>query len=568
MDREQALDVALGQIERNFGKGAVMKMSDQAHVSVGAISTGSLSLDLALGIGGLPARPHRRDLRPRVVGQDDPRLPRDRRGPAPRRHLRLHRRRARDGPDVREADRRQHRRAARLAARHGRAGARDHRAPDPLRRARGGRDRLGRRAHAEGRDRGRDGRLARRPPGPADVAGAPQARRHAQPHRHDLHLHEPAPREDRRDVRQPRGDAGRPRAQVLLVGPARHPPHRDAQGRRRGGRQPRAASRWRRTRSRRRSSRPSSTSCTARASPGRAPSSTRASTARSSRSRGSYFSFGDERLGQGRQNATAFLKEHPDLVQQILQGIQATMAPGQIVSARLLPQLEASRGRSPAEVEVEAEAEAEAAAAASRSDVAPRVTALVAEPREPRARRARRRAVARPAGGRRRRRPGSRSGASSTGRARGRSVASCAALEALRDRDGRAGAARPLGRRASRRGSSGAASRRRSGRARWRRSSAPATSTTRASPPPARPRSRRAATATRRSASTSSGTASPTSPSPPRSPGSSPRAQRARALIGPDGRAPEDGASPRGEGLLGRAVEAALGEQDVRAVDG
>ena len=54
MDREQALDVALGQIERNFGKGAVMRMSDQAQVSIGAISTGSLSLDLALGVGGLP----------------------------------------------------------------------------------------------------------------------------------------------------------------------------------------------------------------------------------------------------------------------------------------------------------------------------------------------------------------------------------------------------------------------------------------------------------------------------------------------------------------------------------
>ena len=54
LDREQALDTALGQIERNFGKGAVMRMSDQAQVSVGAISTGSLSLDLALGIGGLP----------------------------------------------------------------------------------------------------------------------------------------------------------------------------------------------------------------------------------------------------------------------------------------------------------------------------------------------------------------------------------------------------------------------------------------------------------------------------------------------------------------------------------
>jgi recombination protein RecA len=54
MDREQALSTALGQIERSFGKGAVMRMSDQAQVSVGAISTGSLSLDLALGIGGLP----------------------------------------------------------------------------------------------------------------------------------------------------------------------------------------------------------------------------------------------------------------------------------------------------------------------------------------------------------------------------------------------------------------------------------------------------------------------------------------------------------------------------------
>ncbi len=54
MDREQALETALGQIERNFGKGAVMKMSDRGNVSVGAVSTGSLSLDLALGIGGLP----------------------------------------------------------------------------------------------------------------------------------------------------------------------------------------------------------------------------------------------------------------------------------------------------------------------------------------------------------------------------------------------------------------------------------------------------------------------------------------------------------------------------------
>src|ERR671912_161560 len=54
MSREEALDTALGQIERQFGKGAVMRMNDRAHVSVGSVSTGSLALDLALGIGGLP----------------------------------------------------------------------------------------------------------------------------------------------------------------------------------------------------------------------------------------------------------------------------------------------------------------------------------------------------------------------------------------------------------------------------------------------------------------------------------------------------------------------------------
>jgi recombination protein RecA len=54
VDKHEALDVALGQIERQFGKGSVMKMSDRAAVSVGAVSTGSLALDLALGIGGLP----------------------------------------------------------------------------------------------------------------------------------------------------------------------------------------------------------------------------------------------------------------------------------------------------------------------------------------------------------------------------------------------------------------------------------------------------------------------------------------------------------------------------------
>ena len=60
---------------------------------------------------------------------------------------------------------------------------------------------------------------------------------------------------------------------------------------------------------------------------------------------GSYFSLGDERLGQGRQNATAFLTENPDLVQSILARIQADAGPEQVVSARLLPSADASAGR-------------------------------------------------------------------------------------------------------------------------------------------------------------------------------------------------------------------------------
>jgi recombination protein RecA len=54
MDKDKALAAALSQIERNFGKGTVMRFADSAIQQVEAISTGSLSLDIALGIGGLP----------------------------------------------------------------------------------------------------------------------------------------------------------------------------------------------------------------------------------------------------------------------------------------------------------------------------------------------------------------------------------------------------------------------------------------------------------------------------------------------------------------------------------
>lgn len=53
-DKKKALDTALANIEKNFGKGAVMRLGDGAGLNVEAIPTGSLSLDLALGIGGVP----------------------------------------------------------------------------------------------------------------------------------------------------------------------------------------------------------------------------------------------------------------------------------------------------------------------------------------------------------------------------------------------------------------------------------------------------------------------------------------------------------------------------------
>ncbi|WP_281929772.1 recombinase RecA [Roseibium album] len=54
MDKTKALDAALSQIERSFGKGSIMRMGQGQVVEVQSVSTGSLGLDIALGIGGLP----------------------------------------------------------------------------------------------------------------------------------------------------------------------------------------------------------------------------------------------------------------------------------------------------------------------------------------------------------------------------------------------------------------------------------------------------------------------------------------------------------------------------------
>src|SRR5579864_2316746 len=54
VDRQKALEMAMSQIDKQFGKGSVMKMGERPQLDIEAISTGALSLDLALGIGGLP----------------------------------------------------------------------------------------------------------------------------------------------------------------------------------------------------------------------------------------------------------------------------------------------------------------------------------------------------------------------------------------------------------------------------------------------------------------------------------------------------------------------------------
>lgn len=53
-NKEKALAAALGQIERQFGKGSIMKMGDRSAMNIANVSTGSLGLDIALGLGGLP----------------------------------------------------------------------------------------------------------------------------------------------------------------------------------------------------------------------------------------------------------------------------------------------------------------------------------------------------------------------------------------------------------------------------------------------------------------------------------------------------------------------------------
>ena len=214
-DRQKALEAALAQIDRAFGKGSAMKLGSRDKMEIETISTGSLGLDIALGVGGLP--------RGRVVEIYGPES-------SGKTTLALHAiaeaqkvggtaafvdaEHALDPSYAKKLGRR-HRRADRVAARHRRAGARDRRHSGPLERDRRAGDRFGRRAGAAGRNRGRDGRQPCRPAGAADEPGAAQADRLDQPLALHRHLHQPGADEDRRDVRQSRDHDRRQCAQIL-----------------------------------------------------------------------------------------------------------------------------------------------------------------------------------------------------------------------------------------------------------------------------------------------------------------------------------------------------------------
>ena len=216
-DKQKALDAALAQIDRAFGKGS----RDAARLARGDRDRDHLDR-LARARHRArhrrpAARPGGRGLRAGKLGQDHARAARGRRGAEGRRHRRLRRRRACARPDLRQEARRRRRQSDRLAARHRRAGARDHRHAGPLQRGRHPGHRFGRRSGAARRDRGRDGRQPCRPAGAADEPVAAQADRLDLQVQMPGHLHQPAAHEDRRDVRQSGDDDRRQRAQILRL---------------------------------------------------------------------------------------------------------------------------------------------------------------------------------------------------------------------------------------------------------------------------------------------------------------------------------------------------------------
>ncbi len=90
-ERDRALQTALGQIERAHGKGAIMRLGDVQTQHIDIIPTGALTLDIALGVGGIPRGRIVEVYGPESSGQDHADASHHRRGAEARRRRRLHR---------------------------------------------------------------------------------------------------------------------------------------------------------------------------------------------------------------------------------------------------------------------------------------------------------------------------------------------------------------------------------------------------------------------------------------------------------------------------------------------
>jgi len=106
-EKEKALELAIGQIEKRFGKGSIMKMGVNTLPPIEAIPTGSLALDLALGIGGIPRGRITEIFGPESSGKTTLAQHIIAEAQKKRRNGSLYRRRTRHGPDLRRQLRRQ-----------------------------------------------------------------------------------------------------------------------------------------------------------------------------------------------------------------------------------------------------------------------------------------------------------------------------------------------------------------------------------------------------------------------------------------------------------------------------
>ena len=107
MDKEKALELALAQIDKQFGKGAIMRLGQAEKLVTEAIPTGSVALDIALGVGGIPKGRITEVYGPESSGKTTLALHLVAEAQKMR-HLRLCGRRARPGPGIRPPTGRQH----------------------------------------------------------------------------------------------------------------------------------------------------------------------------------------------------------------------------------------------------------------------------------------------------------------------------------------------------------------------------------------------------------------------------------------------------------------------------